>query len=527
MPRISDDSGALSAKRVMVLQLNQLGINPDRTVITSAERHGQRLIHKDFTFRELVTAAQVIADRLSEEGVGTGDRVLIASHPGFWAIAAILANLWSGVVSVVLDRTSTPEKLLRALGSARIAAVLRGPSVRRIIRNLRPFRKMRFVSVNRRIIRTAAEYATKPQQVPEPGVSEDDPAVLTFTTGSAGDPRAVVRDYGLLLRQSDVLTRHMGSGEKDLVGLPMFALNSITSKRAIVIPARLKKYSSMWDPAAIARQITDLSIDRFLSSVGMIRDVAEYAAGRDVTFPSMKGVFVGGGPIGTKLIGVLRQVFSRAQIHALYGSTEAEPVCHATAEEFDDSVARAMSAGLGYYVGSPVPEVQLRIDGPLNSSDDRGEILVAGPHVNLSGGNVVERDGEKWHATGDIGLMRDGSLWVVGRRGQEIRTAEGVHYPYEIETLIDCIPGVRRSAVIPVSVGNGKSGTCAVVIPDVVPPTGDLKDRITKHCKDNGKPVSGVMVVDALPLEPRHNSKVDYTRLSRLAFRQGYTPPLP
>src|SRR5207237_822852 len=117
----------------------------------------------------------------------------------------------------------------------------------------------------------------------------------------------------------------------------------------------------------------------------------------------------------------VQQMAPNADVVALYGSTEAEPIAHLSRRGLDAADRAAMLAGRGLLAGPPVPEVALRVlrdgwgqpVGPFTRSefdarccvaDEPGEIVVAGGHVlkgYLNGVGDHETkfrvDGETWH----------------------------------------------------------------------------------------------------------------------------------
>ena len=162
-----------------------------------------------------------------------------------------------------------------------------------------------------------------------------------------------------------------------------------------------------------------------------------------------------------------------ADVVAVYGSTEAEPIAHITDREMSEADRRAMLAGKGLLAGVPVSSIQLRIlrdswgrpVGPFDAEefvkhclppDQPGEIVVSGGHVlpgYLHGVGDEETkfrvDGMVWHRTGDAGYL-DGSgrVWLLGRCSARIGDQHGVVYPFAAETAIYQDAGVRRAALV-------------------------------------------------------------------------------
>jgi len=104
--------------------------------------------------------------------------------------------------------------------------------------------------------------------------------------------------------------------------------------------------------------------------------------------------------------------------------------------------------------GGPFPGHALRVvddRGQLAGERVVGEILVSGPSVMwgyLSGRAAtaeVVRDG--WLATGDLGYVADGELYVCGRRKETIIVGGRNYFPQDLESVVDGVPGVRSGGV--------------------------------------------------------------------------------
>lgn len=124
-----------------------------------------------------------------------------------------------------------------------------------------------------------------------------------------------------------------------------------------------------------------------------------------------------------------------------------------------------------------------------------------------------------WHRSGDVGHLDElGRLWIGGRMGHIVTTASGPVTPVGIEHSVGGLADVVQAA----AVGVGPAGTQQVVVV-VVPRTRtrrpglageDLADRVRARVDTD---VAAVLTVPSLPVDKRHNSKIDRTRISRWA----------
>ncbi|MEN0063755.1 MAG: AMP-binding protein [Myxococcota bacterium] len=106
--------------------------------------------------------------------------------------------------------------------------------------------------------------------------------------------------------------------------------------------------------------------------------------------------------------------------------------------------------------GRPIPGVQIRIEADL---DRVGEILIRGPFTidRYLGQEPTRIDG--WVATGDLGFVDDGELFVTGRQADLIVHQGRNVQPHDLEEVMDGIEGVQPGRTMAVGVPDSESGT--------------------------------------------------------------------
>src|SRR5262249_16375838 len=99
--------------------------------------------------------------------------------------------------------------------------------------------------------------APRDRDAREASIRPDDPALVTFTSGSTGVPKAAVRTHAFLLAQHQVLAKRieLEAGEVDLATLPIFVLANLASGVTTVIPDVDLRRPGEIDPATIFAQI--------------------------------------------------------------------------------------------------------------------------------------------------------------------------------------------------------------------------------------------------------------------------------
>lgn len=464
-----------------------------------APRLGERaaLVDSDgrvASFDQMLHRSAVVAAQWRREGLRAGERVLVAMPLGVELYTG-LAALWRiGAVAVF------PEPAL-GLQGLRYAARVTSPSA---FMTGGWYQALRFTIPEIWRIPCALHVG------PETGsgervlnervadLSPDAPALISFTSGSTGAPKAIARSHGFLAAQNCAvgqLIKPQSDIETDLVAFPVFVIANLGLGVTSILPNWNLRRHHEADASAMITHIRRWNIKRALipPSICEILAEARKAAG-------LKAIFTGGGPVFPDMIERIQASNPDCDITAVYGSTEAEPIAHLHMRDIRVSDWQAMREGAGLLAGAPVAEVKLKLR--------EDEIVVSGEHVNKgyldpaqNASTKLMLDGEVWHRTGDAGrLDQHGRLWLLGRHGEK---AAG-HYPFAVETAARFWPGVRRAALVTLD------GTAILAI------EGDTK-HVKKWQVEAAK--LGTLQVHCLtriPFDRRHRSKVDYSNLRKL-----------
>jgi acyl-CoA synthetase (AMP-forming)/AMP-acid ligase II len=470
------------------------------TFLETADRMGEKpaVVSGDgarIGYAALAIRSAAAASAWRERGIGKGDRVLVAMPIGVELYIAIAA-LWRLGATIVFPE---PAMGLRGL---KHAVAMTGPKA--VLTSgwyrLLPFLVPALWPVRLRLSMTSGEAG-------EPVLEQVDaghPALISFTSGSTGAPKGIERSHGFLAAQNACVAHMLASerDEIDLVAFPVFVIANLSMGTTSVLPDwKLSRHEDA-TAVGIAALIRREKVTRALVPPSICETMAN--GGID---PGLRTIFTGGGPIFPDLMQALRKTMPATSVMMVYGSTEAEPVAHQRVEDISSDQWQAMQQGAGLLAGRPVEETSLRI------IDE--EIVVTGDHVNKTylGGhgdaeNKLRMDGGIWHRTGDAGrLDGDGNLWLRGR----LSGKSGDIYPFEVEVAARCWPGVRRAALVPDAALLALEGEEAEA--------GDWDARAS------ALGLAGVVRLDAIPLDRRHRSKVDYTELRRLVSSRAKHRP--
>lgn len=443
------------------------------------------------SFGALAAWSNRLAVAWQARGIGRGDRVLLAVPLGHGLYAA-LAALWRlGAVAVFPEPALGLAGLRHAARATAPKAFLSAGWMRGLGVALPELRAMalRLTPADGRGVR-AADGAREPYPATHP-------ALISFTSGSTGEPKAIARSHAFLLAQHGAVTPMLAAtcaNETDLVAFPVFVLVNLALGVTSVLPCwRVTRHDTA-DVVTLSAFIRRHGVTRLLVPPSICERIAGTAVPRQIST-----LFTGGGPVFPDILQRLRVDNSALAMTIVYGSTEAEPIAHLDLSDIAAADWDAMRSGAGLLAGTPVSGIALRLDD--------GEIVVTGDHVNKTymdtrrnDGVKVERDGVVWHRTGDAGrLDAQGRLWLLGR----LDGKAGALFPFSVETAARCWPGVRRAAL------------CDMPDGPVLALEGEAGHREAWVASARAMGIARVVVLDAVPLDRRHRSKVDYAALRK------------
>ncbi len=490
---------------------------------------------QQLTFAELDGRIAAIAGELARRGVRPGDRVAMITPPGIDLVAAVYGVWRAGGVTVVADRGLGLRGLGAAVRSARVSWMIGPRQARLAARAMRWAPRATAIDIDDLV---APRQATASSLPPEPG--GDDLAAVLFTSGATGPAKGVRYRHRQLAAQRDALARtyDITADDRLVAAFAPFALYG----PALGIPTCLPA-CDVTKPGQLTASMLDDACARvdatlaFGSPAALANVVA--TAGNRTRWRGLGGlriVFSAGAPVPAETLHEVARLTPNASMHTPYGMTEALPVADIDLPGIDAATLDEPYGGV--CVGQPVEGASVRIvalDAPsdqLPTVADRapgetGEILVSAPWVSdgYLGLWAVQRaarpaaadDGPVWHRTGDVGHVdAQGRLWVEGRTVHVIHTESGPLTPVPIERAVERGLGVARSA----AVGVGPHGVqqLAVVVEDPAADDGlantgrsaEVRALVTH-------PVAAVLTLRALPVDIRHNAKIDRTAVAHWA----------
>ena len=126
---------------------------------------------------------------------------------------------------------------------------------------------------------------------------------------------------------------------------------------------------------------------------------------------------------------------------------------------------------------------------------------------------ITGPDGAVWHRMGDTGYFdSQGRFWLAGRVHSTIRRSGRMVHPQLVEQAAQGgDPRIRRVAAL--GVPDAKEGERVLVIVEA-DGGAELRQDVENRLTAAGQPFDEIRITPGpLPVDPRHNSKIDYRRL--------------
>ena len=466
------------------------------------------------SWTELLTLIQQCRGNLVHQGAQSGDRVAILAPFTARTIAFIYACWAEGIVPVVADPGLGISNMRRALRESRpqFVVTVRATHV-----------AARALHIAHRAQRLDLEEMTSPRghvRTEDIAISDGTEAAVLYTSGATGPAKGVMYTHGQLRALAAVIQKQFAITDEDGIAAAYipFALYGPAWGVAVALPKINVVAPSKLSASNLHTALDGVNGSILFAAPAPLRNIIKDGA----TFNSVRCVMSAGAPVSDVLLRDVAHAFPQAELFSPYGMTEMLIV--------SDGVRGTTSSHRGVAVGMPLPSADVMIL-PLGFTSDEpvapleqgitGEVFVTGPWLSAGYDQHWERNrnarvlfnGSEWHRTGDVGHL-DNGLFIEGRIAHVIRAGDSVLTSVPIEQAVEeVLPGVSAAAVgVPVNVNEA----LVVVLCDGET-TGAADIAIERKVHEVAPDVVAVLFKKKLPVDRRHNSKIDRTALGAWA----------
>ncbi|WP_292865848.1 AMP-binding protein [Mesorhizobium sp.] len=402
------------------------------------------------TFSDLLSAIQKLAGAIAGS-VPPGKAVGLLIGNSLWYPVAMLAAMRAGRPAVPLNPRDPLQRLAAIADSARLAAIVKpGPGKPAGWPDASPLKW----------IDAAGSLTASPDgnlaMLPL-AVSVDSPAIILYTSGSTGTPKGVVNSQRAILQrvQQYVDACHFGP---DDVFMPLTGPATIAGCREMMTPMLCGATLYLLDIESAGIRAARESFHKWQVTAvylvpALVRVLMKGAA--PDTFSSLRIVRVGGEKILWSDIDRLRDnIPESCLVQISYSSTETTGTQWFLPRNYPERDATVP-------VGFVLPGIEYAVideNGGQIAPGDEGELLIRGNYTAMGywtdGRNVPLHANSinpqlRVFATGDLVRLDDtGMMWIVGRKGRQIKINGRRVEPAELELVLHRAPQVSDAVAV-------------------------------------------------------------------------------
>jgi o-succinylbenzoate---CoA ligase len=352
---------------------------------------------------------------------------------------------------------------------------------------------------------TAPERAGLDALAARAGSPPKDAAAILFTSGTTGEPRAVVLTRAGLVASARASAANLQWQDDDcwLLCMPVARVGGLSILTRCLAARRCVALAPGFDATAFPAWVTAQRV----TLASMVPTMLTRVLDADPAWtapPHLRALVVGGAAASARLLG--RAAARRLPIVVTYGATET--CSQVTATPY---AGRFETAEWG--AGVALPGIDVRVTD--------GHVEVRGPVVMAGYWNEPPLPPGAWFDTGDLGeIDARGCLHLHARRADLIVTGGENAYPAEIERALEALPGIAAAGVFGLPDEVWGQTVAAVLVADARPPSdAALFDHVVKQLAPHKRP-RHVCYAERLPQTAA--GKLD--RLALLEFESSLRP---
>ncbi len=480
--------------------------DPRRLALLELARDGSR---REWSFGELAERSARLAGALQRHGVRRGDVVmtLIGNRPE-WALT-MMACFRIGAVVLPCTEQSRAKDLRLRIDVAQ-------PTL--IVADERNREQLDEAAGTVPVLHIPDETLFAGEPAPAVELEPDEPCLITFTSGTAGEPKAVVHAQRYLDGQRVQASTWLSAREGELVWCTAASGWSKSARNVFIAPwlsgAAALMHDARFDPEERLEILERERVSVLCMAPTEYRVIAKRATLRPL--PHLRGMVAAGEALNPEVLRAWLEA-TGLEIRDGYGQTETGQLTGAPA----GVTARAGS------MGQALPGVSLSIlDGELTVDPATVPTFFLGylgeqVHRGEDGAWHVEdrRAGGPWHTGDRVGQDDDGWLHFEGRNDDVIVSAGYRIGPFEVESALVAHPAVAEAAAVAAPDEERGAVVRAVVVLRDGPysPSPELARELQEHVKRETAPYKYPRIVEFVAELPKTPSG----KIKRAELRAG------
>jgi acyl-CoA synthetase (AMP-forming)/AMP-acid ligase II len=530
------------AETIIDIFLNNVSIFSEKPVFEILQNKKEL---KTVTYKEFHHEVNNYMNKFHFRGICKNDKVIMLIRPNYEFYIIMVALMKLGAIPILLEPTGNPKNTAKVLSQIK-AKIFIGIPLACIFKII--FKKY-FKDI--KIWITSGKYKifgcipicklkNKNQIIKKINLNKTDTAIISFTTGSTGEPKGACYSHLNLMTMYNILKNNykIKDSDRNISTFPAFNMFDMAfGITTTLINVKMNKKGKL-TPVNLLNIIISQNITLMFASPNLLNQLCDYNKNFSIKTSKLKKIIAGGAPLPPETIKKINKTFNnKVIIYNTYGATEALQISLIKSDEIiKDTYSKTLN-GVGTCVGYVFPEIKIKIikitnqiiekwnDNLEKSQNEIGEIIVYGDNVSLSYYNNLNANlnqkilinNKIWHRTGDIGRIdNENRLWYYGRKCYIVKTKKHNIYT-SIEAIFNKHSFVKKSVLIGIDKNNHqvpiicikkKHGISRKKLEKELKEIA-FKKKLTKNIKQF------VFYPNSFPVDIRHRSKINRDIIKR------------
>jgi acyl-coenzyme A synthetase/AMP-(fatty) acid ligase len=466
---------------------------PSSRALVELAREGTR---REWTFAEVSERSAALAGALQARGIGRGDVVmtLIGNRPE-WVFTMCACFRLGAVVLPCTEQLRAKDLRLRL--------AVASPSL--IVADERNRVELESAGPDCTVLYVPDETLFSSPPAPAVELSPSDPCLITFTSGTSGEPKAVLHGQRYLDGQRLQAEHWLGARPGELVWCTAASGWSKSARNVFIAPwlsgASALLHDTRFDPAERLELLALERVNVLCMAPTEYRVIAARAQLRPLG--DLRAMVAAGEALNPEVLHAWREA-TGLEIRDGYGQTE-------TGQLTGMPLGEPVRPGS---MGRALPGVALSVrDGELIADPASVPTFFLG---YLSEGVGRQEDGtwriddraarekDAWHTGDRVGEDDEGFLWFEGRSDDVIVSAGYRIGPFEVESALIAHPAVAEAAAVAApDAERGAVVRAVVVLREGFSPGSELAKELQEHVKGETAPYKYPRIVDFAPELPK------------------------
>ena len=458
----------------------------------------------ELTYARLQRDVNRFANTLLSLGVQKGDRVILFIPKSLIGVVAHFAIQSIGAIAVPLNPGFKKDEMAYLIKDADPSVLVVDPKLKELILDVGTDAHLLEISAatpyqDIDLLRSA------PEDVPDIGISSEDPGLIIYTSGTTGNPKGAVLTQGNLTSDARNIIDIWQIGAADVLchALPLFHIHGLcfALHTALLTGAHVRmldQFKAETIVSELSRSTGDMVCTLFMAVPAMYTKLMDFIGEQHHDFSHLRLLASGSAPLLVSEFKRIEGIFGREPVER-EGMSE-------TGMNFSNPLNGRRVPGS---IGLPLPGVKVRIVDPDTFTDvPRGEIGELWlKSASITRGywrkpkETADTFKEGWFRTGDLGRIdSDGYYYLTDRIKHIIITGGENVSAKEVETVINLLEGVQESAVVGIS--DPKWGETVVAAVQLKPGCDIAAETISAFCRErlhNWKCPKQIFFIEEIP----------------------------